>query len=257
MSAWDRGTPWRQGNLVAATDFKVLGLTKSDASGDEAIVVISHDCDLVQPLNIEPNIEVMRGRFIDRSALNGNFTHAKNPRRLHIPATGGSRPAFIELTAVDRALVSKELVSGLKPVTDTCFIYDELTILQCWLAARYRRAAFSDTFEQRLRVTRMPERLSKILSPVGEHVVAVFFNVDDGEDVQREAPEDVFCLDVYLLYSTQVDPAAAQHAATEACQQIRRVFAEACCPDGKTWRLIELRDCEIISDEVDPGFGTG
>ncbi len=79
MAKWVRNNPWRQGSIINAD--QLSGLT--NASDKVGIgIVISHDCDLAQLIDREPNAEIIVGRVIDR--IEGNFTHAKNPRVLHL-----------------------------------------------------------------------------------------------------------------------------------------------------------------------------
>ena len=65
---------------------------------------------------------------------------------------------------------------------------------QRWLATRYRRAAFPDEFERRLNDTGVSKRIAKILEPLGKHLVAVFFDVDEGIEHVRNGEGDLYVL---------------------------------------------------------------
>jgi hypothetical protein len=84
MGEWDRRIPWRQGNILTADAVASLRLVPNADPTLHAAVVVSHNCDLVQSPDIEPMVEVIVGRRVDRP--DGNFTHSKNPRLLHISA---------------------------------------------------------------------------------------------------------------------------------------------------------------------------
>jgi hypothetical protein len=71
-------------------------------------------------------------------------------------------------------------------------------------SAGYRRSAFSDEFDRRLKDTRVADRLKKILEPLGNHILAVFFDIDEGEEREHEG-DDPFILSIDLLYSTDFD----------------------------------------------------
>src|SRR5271166_411944 len=86
-------------------------------------------------------------------------------------------------------------------------------ILQRWLAARYRRSAFPDEFDRRLERTGVRDRLSKILKSAGTLVAAIYFDVDQGEEISRTGPDDPYTLAIYLLFSTDADPQAAEREA--------------------------------------------
>jgi integrase/recombinase XerD len=63
--------------------------------GIDVAVVISHDCDLAQLPDAEPMVEVILGKRIDR--LDGNYSYAKNTRRLHLSFTRGKAPLYCTL----------------------------------------------------------------------------------------------------------------------------------------------------------------
>lgn len=259
MTKWDRNTPWRQGHLLTADCVATFDLNGSDARESVAVVVISHDCDLAQPSETEPMVEVIVGRFIDGQP-NGNYTHNKNLRRLHIECSGGTSTRLVEIEATCRHSIPKDVVDGQAGLTDhePCAAHRmtarERNVLQHWLAARYRRAAFPDEFDRRLKdETGVAERLARAFKDSGKHVSAVFFDVDCGEEVQRNGPDQPYELFVTLLYATDVDPADAEAAANAAAKRVDEIFKARCTVDraGATvWQWIELLGVEVISDQA-------
>jgi hypothetical protein len=86
---------------------------------------------------------------------------------------------------------------------------------------------------------------------IGDHIVAIFFDVDDGVEREHASPEDPFTLSIDLLYSTETDPAAAEAAARSAAEAITAVFRDRCFDKANgRWRGIELLACTPISDEA-------
>lgn len=261
MAKWDRNTPWRQGHFLEADAVAAFGLTCDDGCGPAAVVVISHDCDLAQSSDVEPTVEVMVGRVID-GAANGNYTHCKNPRRLHVDCTAGRSPCVVELDTARRHFVAKESVdetlpslAGYVPNTLLRMAGKERNILQLWLAARYRRSAFPDEFDRRLKEeTGVAERLANVFKDSGRHVAAVFFDIDEGLENKREGPNDAYELLVTLLYSTDQDPGAAEAAANAAARRVEEIFRGRCelkRDDGQTeWQWIELLGVEIVSAQA-------
>lgn len=257
MAQWARATtPWRQGRLLTTETARRIGLAASSTAEDIATVVISHDCDIAHDAASEPHVEVIVGRFID--SPDGNFTHAKNPRCLHIKCDG-DEPRWIELRATNRhhvpKLTSKSGGHALVDHTPAELQRIEgrsLKILQVWLAARYRRSAFPDEFDRRLRdVTGVGERLAKIFTDLGSETVAVFFDIDEGEEVHREGPDDPYELQITLLYDTSNDPHKAKELATKAAIAITKVFEARCFKneDGvKKWNWVELKGVDVIAD---------
>lgn len=246
MPGWDRDTPWRQGDTLTNDDAVRIGVVDG-SSIDTIVVVIAHDCDLAAPPSIEPDVEVIVGRMVDRPE--GNLTLAKNPRKLHLPFKGPAGDMWVELSSTAKVKFSKETLAGIKPCRDLSLPRNHRTTLQLWLAVRYRRAAFPNSFNERLSNAFLKETLAKILEPLGEHIRAIFFEVDEGDEVKREGPDDTYTLDIYLIYDTSVDPDKAEANAREAAERIVIEFKTKFF-DGRNWKHIELRWCEAMSDEA-------
>lgn len=259
MAKWDRSTLWRQGQFLTPECVTTFALNGEAAPDSVAAVVISHDCDLAQPSQTEPVVEVIVGRFLD-GPLDGNYTHNKNLRRLHIGCTAGTAGRCIEIEATERRSIPKESVLGAPGLADFehCAAHQmtvrERNVLQHWLAARYRRAAFPDEFDRRLKdETGVSERLAKAFRDSGKYVSAVFFDVDNGEELHRSGPDDPYELFVTLLYATDEDPAAAEAAANAASKRIDEIFISRCMKKragANIWQWVELQGVEVISDQA-------
>src|SRR5215472_12262521 len=139
MAEWDRRSPWRQGHVLTAETVAALGLLSQADQPQPLMVVVSHDCDLAQDPTNEPVVEVIIGRRVD--SADGNFTHGKNPRRLHLPSTDAGAAICIELMATERRSIPKRLAGHL-PSATVLIDPARRNTLQYWLAARYRRSAF-------------------------------------------------------------------------------------------------------------------
>lgn len=149
----------------------LLALSHPDSPERTFVVVISHDCDLAADPGREPFVEVVTGRLID--AIKAD-SHAKSARRLQIEFHGPQGLLAAELSAAHKTLVKKDDLAAFDPRTDVRLDAQGHSILQRWLAARYRRAAFPDEFERRLKEARIPRRIEKALDAAGKHMVAVF-----------------------------------------------------------------------------------
>jgi hypothetical protein len=247
MAAWERDTPWRQGHVLPDDAVKAAGL--AEATNNALAIVVSRDCDLAQDQSIEPIAEVIVGRRI--ATPDGNFTHAKNARRLHLTFRGGTEHLAVDLIANGKRAIAKDHLAEYEPVETVKLTPAERSILQRWLAARYRRSAFSDEFDKRLEHTGMRDRLGKILKSAGTLIAAIYFDVDQGEEVTRTTADDPYTLVIYLLYSTETDPDAAERAAENAKLAIRNAFRDRCLSKKTgTWHDIELINCEAISDQA-------
>jgi hypothetical protein len=248
MAEWSRETPWRQG--CALTDETVEKFALRDARAPELtlVVVVSHDCDLAASPDKEPEIELIVGRQIEKA--DGNFTHAKTPRVLHIEFATPVGGKFVELSATKKVRVAKSDFADHEPRREFQLGPTEQSILQRWLGARYRRAAFPDAFEKRLNESGASARLTKILRPAGKHICAIFFDVDDGNEVQRNEPNDCYTLTIVLLYTSQPNSHESEAVALKVREQIESLFKELFLNKENSWRDIELLECMIMSDQA-------
>lgn len=246
MTEWTRNTPWRQGHLLSGEAIKTIGLTHPESPNDTLVIVATHDCDLAQDSNKEPNVEVIIGRRI--SKLDGNFTHAKTSRTLHIEFES-SKPFLTEFAIVEKHSIHKNVLVAFKPKKNLRLSPPNLAVFQLWLASRYRRSAFPDEFEQRLIETKLSEKITKAVRPHGKMITAVFFDVDEGQEVARTGPNDIYVLDIFLLHAIEPDFFEAETAASKAKTAIKQAFTKKLFDSqSHKWQKIELRDIEVISE---------
>jgi hypothetical protein len=248
MAEWDRNTPWRQGHVLAAETAKIFGLAHATSPHSTAVVVISHDCDLAQLPEVDPYVEVIVGRIVEQA--DGNFTHAKAVRTLHLLCSLEGAKKWIEVVATEKISVEKTRLAGHRHNSNLELLSEARSILQNWLAARYRRAAFPDEFNKRLKETGVEDGIKKIIKDLGDYITAIFFDVDGAEEVDRTSPEDTYTLNIVLLFSTETDPTLARRAAEKAAAEIETLFNRKCCVDSKNWKNIELQSCVAMSDEA-------
>lgn len=240
---WTRATAWRQGHVLPLEAVQALGLVNSSESERTCAVVISHDCDLANDnLEAEPSVEIIVGRLVDTA--NGNFTWGKAPRTLHYPAERAGAPVVIELVSTQKHSIPKSQLAQFAP--DDSFAVDGKTIavLRSWLGARYNRAAFPDAFVDRMRQTKADERLAKALAPYGQLVSFVYFDLDQGQNLER--PEGApYQLGIVLVYVSGADPDTSADAADEAAAKVE----EAVRLRLKDGRTIQLTRCFAISED--------
>lgn len=249
MAEWNRDTPWRQGHLLGSDAIEALRLHHVVTPDQTLVIVASHDCDIAQPPEGEPFIEVVVGRLaLDKD---GNCTHAKNARKLHVEfaSTAGF---WAEFEAAVKISIDKLAMNDFAPRFDAYLSPESHAIFQMWLASRYRRSAFPDEFERRLtsKEFKLHEKIAKAVKPHGGLIAGVFFEVDEGKEVIRDGPEDTYTLDITILHSADPDFDAAEKAADTAAKAIEKAFKDKLFDPTKTWQHIELRSCEPVSESV-------
>lgn len=226
-----------------------MGLQHEKGSEQTLVIVASHDCDLAQPPEVEPLVEVVVGRLVPSG--DGNCTHAKNARKLHVEFAGDA-VFWGEFEAIAKSSVDKHLLNKFVPRADSQLTSERHASFQMWLASRYRRSAFADEFERRLtsKEFKLHEKIAKAVKPHGEMIVGVFFDVDEGQEVTRVGPDDSYTLDITILHAADPDFDAAEKAAGAAAKAIEKAFNEKLFAPTKTWKHIELRSCEPVSESV-------
>jgi len=249
VAQWNRDTPWRQGHLLGSDAVAALGLGHATEPEKTVVIVASHDCDLAQAAEGEPNIEVVIGRLV--TDKDGNCTHAKNARKLHIEF-GDAVVFWAEFEATAKVSIDKLKLNDFGPCADAPLSAENHAIFQMWLASRYRRSAFPDEFERRLtsKQFKLHEKIAKAVKPHGELIAGVFFDVDGGEEFAREGPDDTYILDIIILHAADPDFDAAEKAAIAAAEAIKTAFEEKLFNPSKTWQHIELGSCDAISESV-------
>jgi hypothetical protein len=247
MSEWQRDNPWRQGFILKNDSVKMLDLVHPKSGDDTVVLVISHDCDLAQLPDAEPYCEVIAGFPVDD--VSGDFANAKNIRRLHLTFSGGQTRLSAEFNATEKRRIDKSVLAAHEPATNVRLTPSEFAILQAWLAARYRRSSFADEFDRRIKqgAAKFYDKFVKIIKASGTNLLAVLFDVDSGQEVNRDGPNDPYLLSIYLLFNVAEDPTEAEAAACSAAKVIRELVTRCFFIDGK-WQNIELRECEPISE---------
>lgn len=248
MTGQRNDTAWRQGFVLNKASAIQLDLIHPDAKDDTVAIIISHDCDLLEPSAIEPDCEVILGRMIP--SINGIYANGNNPRRLHLSFSGGARKAFVELISTDKRLVKKEDVLSQYPINDLRLTKDEHFSLQSWLAARYYRPIFPDEFDRRLKAkpAEVHKKIANAIKGTGTDLIAVLFDVDSGKD-QEHGADDPYSLRIILVYNVSDDPGRAKAAAIKAASTIKSLFRQNYFAEGK-WKNIELRECLPVSADV-------
>lgn len=248
MSAqWLRNTPWHQGAILP--DKAVSALLSAAATPEQAcVLVISHDCDLANDdLGQEPDVEVIIGRRL--STGKGNFYWAKSPRTLHLDARCNGEDVVIELVATARRTIPKQDLASFRPCQEWALPGDALNALRSWLAVRYNRSAWPDAFVDRLNASKLGEKLATLMKKEGQHVSAVYFNLDGGR--RRDHTDgSAYELDIVFTFLPGNDPVAMQARMDDLADRVTDAFTNRLFDPGtEAWKDIVLKGCMAISED--------
>jgi hypothetical protein len=242
-------TVWQQGYVLSPEGAMNLGLANPAAEKDSLILMVSHDCDLVESADVEPFCEIIVGRRITK--VDGTFTTAKNPRRLHLEFSSGDEKIAGEFFAADKKQIEKASFLRQAPDPNIRLRSDDQHWLQVWLSIRYFRGIFPDEFDRRLKAkpAEVHKKIGNTIKGTGSHLVMVLFDIDGGRDLIHDGPNDLYSLTILLIYDVSKDPGVAEAAAKKAAQSIKSIFRNHYFIGGQ-WKDIEFRDCLPISEDA-------
>ncbi|WP_311968870.1 hypothetical protein [Pseudomonas baltica] len=243
-----RDTEWRQGQMLSEDHVLKLGLAL-DAAENIKVVVATHDCDLAN--DHENDIEVLIGIGLDKPE--GILENARNPRRLHLTFSTDHGPIYIEVAhSGRRSLSRKDFIASATGASGSPLDSEQKRAFKQWLAARYGRPAFPNSFETRLRtlVGKNPveKQITKIVTPHAKHLVGVFFDL--GEERTEELGEETpYFLSISVLYDANDGGPTAREAAEAAAAALVDLFHNA-YGAGENRGAIILERCAAVADTV-------
>jgi hypothetical protein len=251
MGQWTRNTKWRQGSILPpGAAALALGLVGEDDNDEPIFIVASHDCDVAcANLALEPEVEFVRGRVV--ASIVGELTKAKNVRLLHLEFNTAAGPKCVEFNTGLRIRVPKDRLADFSPAEDWELVSSKgQASFRWWLAARYFRSSFSDTFDARLSKSKIDRKIDQALSPCSKDVYGIFFLVDDG--AESSLPENIsHVLRSVIVYASETISDEDITKIKAAAEKIERAFKKEFY-DSVThvWSGIELMSCDVVSDEV-------
>jgi hypothetical protein len=241
VADWRRDTPWRQGHLLTADAIEALIPTAPEGA---SAVVVSHDCDLVSK---EEQVELIVGKTAAR--LDGNKTFAKSPRVLQLEYVGAAGSCIIELNATEKRMVPKKDLFKFGPESKYTRSEPNVGVLQKWLAARYRRSAFPDAFNDCLEETKLRELIVKICRAHATAIRGLYFDVDHGDERVHLTHDDPFTLGIVLLVDSGSGDEAFEEA-EKAKKKLEDIFEAKFYTAEGGWKRIKLEYCDVASDQV-------
>jgi len=161
---------------------------------------------------------------------------------------GTDNSIVVELGASIKRSVSKNHLANCQPSATAVLAPKQRRILSRWLSARYFRAAFPDAFVNRLNDTGVDKRFKRIVEKAQSHVSGIYFDLDrdEAQDCEREDPDDLYVLSIYLVHPVEPDPEVARKEAEVARALIEALFEERCKENGR-WRWVRLEGCYVVA----------
>lgn len=237
MSGTYRGISWRQGDVVRL---------RNDDSTAPLCIIATHDCDICADIDVEPLVEYFPLELTEK--LDGSAAYGRNPRKLHLPL---DRADTSTLTSALDIRHRKELPKA--EFFQRASLFDaqpaarERVVLRRWLAARYARSAFADSFETLMR--RVDSKIDVLSKKKGEEIRALYFDLDDNESVERNAEGDIYALAIYVVYPPDTNDEVAAEFARKVSEIFQAAFFD---PTSDAWYGIQLLSCDAICEDSFP-----
>jgi hypothetical protein len=229
-----RGKGWRQGAILAPGSLPgdcVFEPALPSVTADSVLVVLTQDCDLIQPdFDKEPFVELIRA--VPVSSPDGNLLYGKNPRRIQFRIGAAIFEASChERTRIDRRHltgIAASMTHGIDPTT--------LDLLREWVAKRYIRPAFPDSFNARIWRSAQGKAIRKLLERKGELFLDLYVMCDPSDQELEEGT--AYRIDVWpTMGSEDYQDEDRRRAAVETCTSLEALLAS--CPG------IEISTCEL------------
>ncbi|MGD9582300.1 MAG: hypothetical protein AB7V26_01330 [Lysobacterales bacterium] len=236
-------TAWRQGDLLVPDNAVALGVIAPAQRDTHRALVVSHSCDIANEVKVEPTIELLIGIVVHEHQATSQNGHSI--RNLHLGAEGEPAIEWVHYKIAPRREVSKADVLQYEPWTERRYTSEQRALLRRWLAQRYARSEFPDSFINWLRDSGAASRFEQLGKRHSAHLVGIYFDLDD--DTERQDPDDPYALGINLVY--EAGNAQNDAAADQARGCLEALFNQCCKKNGK-WRWIELTYCDSLSEEA-------
>ncbi|MDB4877367.1 MAG: hypothetical protein JWM41_3813 [Gemmatimonadetes bacterium] len=191
--------------------------------GKHLPVLVAQDCDVVHPhYSKEPTVEIVRGTI--RKKIDGNLMFAKSGRRLHLEFLrhDGGAPLVLDLSIHERRSIDRRFLEDARPDTTVSITDDGKRTLAGWLAKRYRRDPFPDSFVERIKTQPQADALRDLLKEWGRSVSAISLALDTDEELPSYTP---YRLVVYALVPAELYD--AKQAEEELQDEFQPLFEQA------------------------------
>lgn len=186
---------WRQGcilsknmviQLQSDSEKEVIkGVSESEkeiikgVSESDLLIVVTHDCDLVNDsFEDEPEIEVVLARSVPTK--NALLFWGKNPRRFQFELQ--SEQLLYEIWIHDRVFLPRNLLLNDSPDSERELEATLIKQICLWVSKRYFRAAFPDSFNNRI-TDKFKKKIAEKFKKKGKEITAIYIAGAD-EEVQ-------------------------------------------------------------------------
>lgn len=251
--------PWRQGCQVDGQHALAMNWVQAEEA-ECLLIVVAHDCDLQAAAEFE--VELLRASIVEKASP--DCTHGKNPRTLHLPE-GLGVTGTLEISQLRPLRVPKDRLLESEPIS--ALSDADRRELASWLASRYKRAAFPDSFDLRLRRAKtidhlklddkniarikkdrsLSKQLLGVFTSDGGPIEGIYIGLMGKETVELESAQDYSLVIVVVAKSRgAAEEEAGYSMAAELAKKVRGLFEHAAW-DSAAGKVI-LKVCEPTTE---------
>ncbi|WP_009631112.1 hypothetical protein [Synechocystis sp. PCC 7509] len=184
---------WRQGCILSKNmviqlqnnDEIIKDVSESEkeiikgANESDLLIVVTHDCDLVHDsFENEPEIEVVLARSV--TTENASRFWGKNPRKFQFELQ--PEQLLYEICVHDRVFIPRKLLLNDSPNSERQLEASLIKQVCLWISKRYFRAAFPDSFNNRI-TDKFKKKIAEKFKKKGKEITAIYIAGAD-EEVQ-------------------------------------------------------------------------
>lgn len=144
---------WRQGSILTKADamhVRSLAPKHVNMTDDDWLIVISHDCDIVNYcLKKEPFVELLHAQPIHSHISDEQLIYGRNPRVIQFQGLLNGRTIPLSCGIHARWIIPRNILRNGKPCEERRIDNKVRRALGEWVAKRYIRPAFPSEFDLR------------------------------------------------------------------------------------------------------------
>jgi hypothetical protein len=227
---------WRQGTVLPH-NLLPDGVLPLSVTSDAKLVIISHDCDLVNPsYDLEPYLEFLVARPRTKDDRDGRMFNGKNPRRLQFFAEEKGEPCLYEIEVHEKYRADRRILETGQRDTSVKIREGDVHLIANWGARRYNRPSLPTAFMDR--VSAQTKRISKKLEKDGEDITCLYLAFNSFEELPAEKPYRIILRVIVPDYLLEDD--SREKRANSVVSELQRLLAQC---DG-----VELEDAKLVGE---------
>jgi hypothetical protein len=182
LPTWSfQDSEWRQGAIIPR-ELVPDGILLPEMALGAKLLIISHDCDIVQPsLEAEPFVEFLIAKPLPDAQKDGTLFRGRNSRKLQFWVESNDRRQLYEISAHDRFKMERRLLEYQEPERTLKLDGRSVATLAAWFAKRYKRSSFPTAFNSRI-PEKIWKKIKKALKRDGDDVL-IFMGMNSMDEL--------------------------------------------------------------------------